>query len=309
MRRLFQSLLLASLTASVAAAQPEDRTAEICGECLVEKFATCPQGSFLEGTNFDADGNLWQVGLSSGQILKTTPDGTCEVAGSSISFPGGARFDADGTLIVTDRRGLVAYDTVANEPEMIVETMGLESFRGLNDVVIDSRGNIYFTESYGSDALRPEGRVYHLAPDRKTLSVIGDKFAFPNGIMLSPDESTLYVADFGANRIIAVPVTPDTGAVNRGAVTYVFAHTYGGIGPDGMVVDTDGNLYVAQYGAGRVLLYDASGIPLGEIVMPSESGMFVTNVAFGPDGYLYISESAKDEVWRVKVNTSGHKFH
>jgi gluconolactonase len=277
----------------------------ICGECRLEKFASCGEGKFLEGPNFDAAGNLWMVGLRSGEILKVTPAGECSVAGKSGGFPGGARFDHEGTLLISDRIGLLAYDTAAGTVEPIRDRYGNQNMRGLNDVVVDKGGGIYFTEPYGSNAVQPTGRVFYLPPDRKKdLVLIGDTFAFPNGVMLSPDETVLYVGEYAINRVTAIPMS-GSGVVNAAGVPFVFAYMTGGIGPDGMAVDVDGNLYVAHYKAGEVVIYNPSGFPIGYIRMPADAGQWVTNVALH-GGYLYITEANKNEVWRVKTNVAGH---
>ena len=69
-----------------------------------------------------------------------------------------------------------------------------------------------------------------------------------------------------------------------------------------MTVDSEGNLYVAQYGAGRVLVYDQNGIPMGEMVLPDEAGLKITNLAFGDDGFLYLTEAGQNQVWRLPVS-------
>jgi len=77
----------------------------------------------------------------------------------------------------------------------------MSNLRGLNDSVIDRSGGVYFTEPYGSDVLNPNGRGFYLAPEGqqqkgKTLTILMDQVAFPNGITLSPGEDVLYVSDY-----------------------------------------------------------------------------------------------------------------
>jgi gluconolactonase len=78
----------------------------------------------------------------------------------------------------------------------------------------------------------------------------------------------------------------------------------GGWGPDGDAVDSKGNLYIAHYGAGEVVVIDPNGFMIGTIALPSSAGNQTTNLAFH-GGYLYITEAGKNEVWRVKVNNPG----
>ena len=68
---------------------------------------------------------------------------------------------------------------------------GTQGFRGLNDVIVDKQGGIYFTEPNGSSVIRPIGRVYYMPPSRTgELQLIGDTFAFPNGAPVTAFRTT-----------------------------------------------------------------------------------------------------------------------
>jgi gluconolactonase len=152
------------LWASSAPAQVGAKLADICDDCRVEKFASCGAGKFLEGPNFDKAGVMWLVGLQSGEILKVSPAGECTVATKGVSFPGGTSFDKEGKLIVTSRTGLLSYDTATGAITTLRSFYGTQVFRGLNDVIVDKAGGIYFTEPNGSNLYCPNGRV--LSPKR-----------------------------------------------------------------------------------------------------------------------------------------------
>lgn len=295
-------LLLAALSATISAlgavAQQVAPLSEICGDCKVEKVASCGSGKFLEGPNFDKDGVLWIVGLMAGEILKVSKDGQCAVAKTGLNFPGGTRFDKDGKLIITTRSALLSYDTQSAELTTLRSLYGTQGFRGLNDVIVDKAGGIYFTEPNGSSVIRPIGRIYYMPPSRTgELQLVGDSFAFPNGLVLSPDETVLYIGEYAMNRITAVPLSSG-GMVNPGRVPWVFATMSGGIGPDGMLVDSKGNVYTAHYMAGEVVVHNRFGFQIGQIKLPADAGMGTTNIVFR-DGYLYVTEALKNEVWRV----------
>ena len=89
---------------------------------------------------------------------------------------------------------------------------------------------------------------------------------------------------------------------------FIFGQFEGGIGPDGLAVDAEGNLYVAHFQAGEIVILDASGFKIGTIRLPEDAGTFTTNLAFH-NGYLYITESSKNEVWRIQVNKEGLKLY
>ena len=294
--------------AMAAMAQPFSMST-ICDDCKPVKFSNCGKGTLLEGPSFDKDGSLWLVALTSGSLHKVTPDGQCTVVSTIGGAPNGARVEGEGNLVITDKdRNLVSYNIQTQQTTVRRNKHGRESMRGLNDLVIDKRGGIYFTEPYGSHALKPNGRVFYLPPgssdvDGASMTVLGDVFAFPNGIALSPDETRLYVGDFATNRIFSLQLSAP-GVLHPMGIPYVFASLTGGLGPDGMTVDSQGNLYVAHYGAREVVIYARSGIPYGSIQLPDEAGWNVTNVVLH-DGYLYIIEGSKDDVWRLKTKIPG----
>ncbi len=277
---------------------------QICDDCTLRKFASCPEGKFLEGPNFDRDGVLWMVSLRTHEILKATSDGQCSVVADVGGYPGGGRFDHSGKYIVTDRSALMSFDTATSKMTAIVSSFGTQNFKGLNDVIVDKAGGMYFTDPNGSNAMHPNGRVFYLPPDRsKDIVLIGDMYAFPNGLVLSPDERLLYIGEYALNRIMAVPLS-GPGMVAPLGSPYVFAYMVGGIGPDGMLVDQKGDVYSAHYQAGEIAIQDPSGFPIGQIRMPPGAGRGTTNLAFH-DGYLYVTEASRSEVWRVATKIPG----
>jgi sugar lactone lactonase YvrE len=130
--------------------------------------------------------------------------------------------------------------------------------------------------------------------------------AYPNGIALSPDNRTLYIDEFMAQRVIAIPVGAP-GHLNLG-FAHVAAHLSGGWGPDSMAVDAQGNVYSAHWGAREVVVLDSDDFIVGTIDLPADAGPMTNNVAFN-QGYLYITEGRKSEIWRVKMNVEGAKLN
>jgi gluconolactonase len=294
-------MLSASLTALAASAAERHSIEEICGECRLEKFATC--GGFLEGATFDRSGTLWVVDLSSGNVLRVDERGQCHVEATTGGAPNGAKFHRDGRLFVADKnRGVLAYDPASDAIEVIADTYRAERIRGTNDLVFDADGGLYFTEPYGSHSLDPDGRVFYLPPGpNATLVVVADGLAFPNGVALTPNGAAVYVGEYANKRILSLP---PAGSANVFDVPHVFAHTEGGVGPDGMAFDADGNLYAAIFQGGEVKVIDPSGFAFGSIVLPEGEGTFVTNLAF-KDRYLYITEASQGVIWRTAVTRPG----
>lgn len=305
---LFKAAALCAIVVGMAvqhAAAQENRIDSICGTCVPEKFTKCEGKHFLEGPAFDKQGRLWLTGLATGAVLRVEANGQCAVVARPGNAINGSKFDAAGRLILTDaERGLLRFDVTTGETKVLRGKNGREMFRGLNDSAIDRSGGIYFTESWGSNVLKPSGRVFYLPADdveagARDVILVAEGIAFPNGVVLSQDEKDLYVGEYAKNQILKLPLS-SPGVVGAHAVPHIFARLVGGTGPDGMAFDTAGNLYAAHYRAGEVVVIDKNGFPVGAIKLPSSAGLGTTNIAFH-GGYLYITEAFNDEVWRVKT--------
>jgi len=169
-------------------------------------------------------------------------------------------------------------------------------FQSLNDLDYDSRGRIYFSSRTSRPDLQKENKrsVYRLDPDGKIYQLLTEpQIHMPNGIVVSPDEKTLYLIEAhgeeNRNRnILAFDLNPDGSLSNR-RVLYNF---YPGRSGDGMAIDTDGNLYVAaglhkRRGSSETL-DTRPGIhvisPVGKLLAFKETPEdTITNCTFGGD--------------------------
>ena len=262
-----------------------------------EKVVSTCHG-FAEGINFDRSGQLWMVGVASGEIFKAV-DGQCVTVGEVQSSPNGAKFHKDGRLFVTDRLlGLMEVDPATGTRKLIVDSYENKKFKGVNDLVFDEKGGLYFTDAAESSAIHPIGRVFYLPPGPDaTLELFAENLAYPNGIALSANGQRVYIAEFGKKRIVS---KPSKNAKKSPESAFVFCRLEGGIGPDGMAVDSEGNLYVAEFFAGEIVIFDVDGFKYGALRMPEVAGPMVTNLAIH-EGYLYVTEGMKNEVWRIKI--------
>lgn len=306
-------LALSLITATIAGAavvyeskpvptKPRHTIAEVVNPSSKwEKIAT--GSGFIEGINFDRKGAIWLVSPMTNEILTVKNKKAISVLKDVNNLmPIGAKFHKDGRLFITDGKGkLYAYNTTTKKLDTIVSTYEGKALNGLNDLVFDQKGGLYFTEPMGSSATHPKGRVFYLPAGKKEPILFSENIAYPNGIAVSADGLRVYISEFDKNQVLSIPAAT---AASSPETPFVFARFEGGIGPDGMTVDTEGNLYIAHFQAGEVSIVDASGFKIGNIRLPKDAGTYVTNLAF-KDGYLYVTESSKNEIWRIKVKKKG----
>lgn len=254
---------------------------------------------FPEGPAFDKKGNLFTVNIDTGDISKITPDGRVETFVNTGGVPNGAKFHANGDLYVADRRKGIIAISPEGKIRTVVDTYKGRNFNGPNDLVFDSMGNLYFTDPWGSSAEEPFGNIYRLSAQGE-LKLFASKLAFPNGIVISRDGKDLWVAITRKNRILRYGID-EHGNILRSSI---FCQLSGGWGPDGMALDVAGNLYVAHFGAGDVVIINPKGEILERVPI---GGTRVTNVAFGgPDRKtLYVTEVDNNAVFRFNTDYPG----
>jgi lactonase len=163
-----------------------------------------------------------------------------------------------------------------------------------NDLVFDAQGGFYFTDFRGAST-DPNGGVYYVASDLGTITPVLPHLAMANGVALSPDGKELWATEFSRNLLHRVELaTATTVAPFGSAIAYHFT----GPAPDSMRADADGNLYVAMYGQGRVLVFNRNGIPIGQVLLPGrEQGhnLRSTSMAIRPgteDVYIVTNDAA-----------------
>lgn len=263
-------------------------------------------GSFLEGPCVDRDGSLLVTDIPFGRIFRVDSGGGFHLVAEYDGEPNGMAIHRDGTLYVTDHRnGLVTVNPATGAHAVLQRRLRREAFKGVNDLTFDSQGNLYFTDQGQTGMQDPTGRVYRRAPDG-AVDLLIDNVPSPNGLVLSPDERTLYLAVTRANQIWRLPLHDDGSTTKVG----VFLQLQGGLsGPDGLAMDSEGNLVVCHCGLGTVWLFSPLGEPLYRI--RSCAGLDTTNAAFGgPDNKtLFITESATGTILTAEMPFPGHTLY
>ena len=180
-----------------------------------------------------------------------------------------------------------------------------KKFNSPNDLIYDRNGNLFFTDPpFGlSEAMMDDPKkelpfqgIYKYTSDGE-LHLLSKEMSRPNGLALSPDETTLYVANTDPNQAVwmAFPITAD-GMLGTGKVLHDATHLIGKeVGfPDGIKVDQNGNIFTA--GPGGLWIFDPNGKVLGKI----KPGEWVSNCNFDETGkVLFIT--ADDNLLRVKL--------
>jgi gluconolactonase len=258
---------------------------------------------FLEGPSFDREGNLYVVDVAWGRIFRIAPSGEVELFTEYDGEPNGLKIHRDGRLFVADyRHGIMVVDPRSRAVTPFLDRAVLDRFKGVNDLVFASNGDLYFTDQGLTGLHDPSGRLYRLRADGR-LDCLLDNIPSPNGLVLNLDERAVFVNVTRGNCVWRVPLLPDGTPYNVG----LFVQLSGVLGgPDGLAIDAAGNLAIAHIGLGVVWLVSRLGEPLLRI--DSCEGLATTNVAYGGEGNrtLYITESESGTVLTAQIEVPGH---
>ncbi|HRO60356.1 MAG TPA: SMP-30/gluconolactonase/LRE family protein [Burkholderiaceae bacterium] len=261
--------------------------------------------SFLEGPVFDGAGNLYLTDIPWGRIFRVDAQGEWALVAEYDGEPNGMKLLDAGTLLITDyKNGLMRLDLATGRVTPYLERRNSERFKGVNDLVFDAAGNLYFTDQGQSGLHDPSGRLYRLRPNGQ-LDLLLANVPSPNGVALSPDERVLYLAVTRGNCVWRVPLMFD------GSVAKVnqFFTSHGPSGPDGLAVDQQGRLLVANPGLGYVWVLNARAEPVE--VLRGPEGSSITNLAFGGEQRtdLYVTDSTHGRVMRARMSAPGLPLH
>jgi gluconolactonase len=265
------------------------------------------RNSCIEGPSFDLQGNLYCVDIVYGNIYRFDHDGRAELVLRYDGHPNGLKFDSKGMGFIADSmHGLMRFDPKKRTVEPYLTSAFGEPFHGLNDLLFDLQGNLYFTDQGQSGLQRADGRLFKLGADGR-LECLLNNVPSPNGLVLNMTEDTLYLAATRGNAVWRVPLHLfEAEAVAR---VGIFIQMSGGSGPDGLAMSQEGHLVVAHVGMGAVWIFDRKGIPLYKI--ETDVGNETTNIAFGgSDGKtLYITETESGTVLRAQLPFAGKTMY
>jgi gluconolactonase len=261
--------------------------------------------SFLEGPVFDAAGKLYVADIPFGRIFRIDSKGEWDLVAEYDGEPNGMKFLNERELLIADyKNGLMVCEISSGEIRPYLTRRNSERFKGINDLIFDSRGNLYFTDQGQTGLHDPTGRLYRLRPTGQ-LDLLLSNAPSPNGLALAPDEKVLYLAVTRANAVWRVPLLDDGSVAKVGQ----FFTSYGPSGPDGLTVDQQGRVIVANPGLGYAWVLNHRAEPVQ--VVRSTGGMSLTNVALGGIDCktLYCTESASGSILRAELDVGGLPVH
>ena len=300
----------------------------VAADARIEKIA---EGfTWSEGPAWVRDGNyllfndvpentLYRWSQSDGLSVFLKPSGLQD-PDPEITREGGANglfAEPGGTLLLADSgsRLVVRLNPKTRRKTVLASSFDGRRFNSPNDLVLHGSGAVFFTDPpYGLKGLDdspvkelPVNGVYRIDPDGQ-VRLIDDGLRFPNGIALSPDGRTLYVANSDPDRPIWMAYSLDARGNLLGKRVFADASDLLGEGvpglPDGMAISQDGHLFATA--PGGILVMDATGKRLGRI----ETGGPVSNCAFGDDGKtLYLTSHTLVARLRVKASGLGFQTH
>lgn len=264
-------LLAVGTAAAARAADPQGELAQRLPYVKVEMFARAPGYS---------EGPTWRKGdlyFCSGALLRV--DAQRQVTRYLEINPAGTVLRGDGHLLICDNKSKAILDMAPDgKLGVLAEKFEGAPLRSLNDLTIDARGNVYWSDPGNSTAQNPTGNIFRLRPDGR-VDQVATGLAFPNGLDVDPAGKFLYVIESQTQKILRYAVPADDALLGKPELFY----TLGGSGGDGCAFDAAGNLWVADFhreetDRGRITVLSPEGKVLAYLPLPAK---YVSNIAFG----------------------------
>ena len=279
---------------------------DVVGNAAMERLAT--GYGFIEGPVWHPY-EKWLVfsDIPQSRMYRRGASGEIELFRAPSQMANGNTLDRQGRLVTCEHATSRVTRAEPNGATTVLATHhGDRQLNSPNDIVVATGGSLYFTDpSYGRAEFygvpRPQELsfqgVYRIDGDGARLALVADDFVQPNGLCFSLDESRLFVNDTerGHIRVFGVEANGD---LNGGAVWAVTEGAEPG-SPDGMKIDSRGNLYCT--GPGGIHVFDASGDLLGVIATPE----YCANFTFGDDDLKSLYIAASTSLYRLRVRVPG----
>lgn len=289
---------------------------------------------FPEGPVLLEDGSVIVVEMRAGRIIRVWPDGRVDLVSDCGGGPNGAAIGPDGALYVCDNGGnayvqdrftavgpaldyeggsIRRFDLASGQDTTLYTHCNGQRLSAPNDLVFDAAGGFYFTD-FGKKFARHRdyGGLYYALPDGSSIVEVAYPLLAPNGVGLSPDGRTVYVAETETARLWAFDLT-GPGQISK----QPFPSPHGGRlvcglpgfqRLDSLAVDAAGNICVATLITGAISVISPDGQLLRQVTLPDS---YVTNICFGgPDMQTaYVTLSGTGQLAELRWPEPGLPLH
>jgi gluconolactonase len=294
MKKVLTALALL-IAASSAMAQAYDKDSITAGTLQLVSH----QFSFTEGASVDRKGNVFFTDQPNDKIWEYSAKGRLTLFMDSAGRSNGMYFDRKGRLVTcADEQDQLWVIGPHKKIQVLLRDFGGRRFNGPNDLWIDSKDGIYFTDPYYQrdywTRTHPdlEGeKVYYLAAGAKEAIVAAGELKKPNGIVGTPDGRFLYISDMGAGKTYTYSIGPDGQLSGR----TLFCEQ----GSDGMTLDEKGNVYLTGKG---VTIYDPAGKKIAYIPVPED---WTGNLCFGGRDRRTLFITASKGLYKIRMKVKG----
>jgi gluconolactonase len=255
--------------------------------------------AFTEGSSVAADGRVFFTDQPNDRIWVWEENSGISLFREGTERSNGTWFDEEGNLLAcADQFNRLVKFTPSGEM-IVVHDRGFEGrhLNGPNDCWQDQKGGIYFTDPYYHRDYWQEGHkmeqdvqaVYYLKPGGELIRVLDD-LSQPNGIVGTPDDKYLYVADIMGRNTWRYTILENGTLDNK--------TSFAPAGSDGMTLDNLGNVYLTY---GKVLVFNPLGEKIGEIELPESP----SNLCFGGKDRKTLFITARTSVYTLRMGVAG----
>ena len=244
---------------------------------------------FTEGPAADSEGNLFFTDIPNNRIHKIDAEGKVTVFAENTGGANGLMFGPDGKLYACQngKKRIAAYDKDGKESVVVEDVQS-------NDLVVTHKGELYFTD--------PQNKKVWFVDKNKNKKTVDTGINRPNGIILTPDQSQLIVADTAGPHLWIFRIEPDGSLSHKQAYfTMDYAPAKTDSGADGMTVDVEGRVYVTTHMG--LQFFDQAGRLNGIILKPQPK--WLSNVTFGGRNLDTLYVTCADKVYKRKTKTKG----
>jgi gluconolactonase len=257
------------------------------------------QFAFTEGPAIDKKGNIFFTDQPNNKIWKYDTDGKLSVFRENAGRANGTFFDHKGNLIAcADEHNQIWRIKPDGKVKVLLNNYKGRLFNGPNDLWVDAKDNIYFTDPYYQrdywtrKKSELSSQMVFVLMKGKSKPTVLDSMVRPNGIVGTPDGKQLYVSDIGDSKIYRYTIKPNGLLADR----QLFISN---ASADGITLDEEGNLYLAGNG---ITIYNPKGEQVAHIDIPEP---WSANVCFGGKNRDVLFITASKAIYTLKMNVKG----